>query len=115
MSYDNHDYSALYELTGISTIESTHQVGDILFVAKILLEESYSDLLSENFVLRNVPYNLRVLRPIEEESSNCDLLLHSPLFRLRREWNSLSQEIRDSDGFDCFKAEVKKEILRYSD
>ena len=83
-------------------------MGDILFLAKILLDEPYSDLLGEKFVLRNVPYNLRIVMPIEEESSNFNLLFHSPLFRLRREWNSLSQEIRDSDGFDYFKAEVKK-------
>ena len=75
-------------------------MGDILFAAKILLDEPYSDLFGENFVLRNVPYNLRYLRTIEEESSNCDLLFHSPLFRLRREWNIDS---------------VKKEILRYTD
>ena len=115
MSYFDHEYSKLYELTGIASIESIHRAGDLLFVGKILLDESSQTRLKDLFETREVPYDLRSLRPLREEGVKLDLLFHSPQHRLRREWNGLSVEIREIGDINSYKTIINKEVLKYSD
>ena len=67
MSYFDHDYSKLYKITGIATIESILRAGDLLFVGKILLDESIHTRLRNFFAKREVQYDLRSLRPLRED------------------------------------------------
>ena len=97
MSYFDHDYSKLFELTGIAIIKSIHRTGNHLFVGKILLDESAHTQLRDLFAMREVQYDLRSLRPLREDGVKLDLLFQSALYRLRREWNGLSGDIREID------------------
>ena len=113
MSPLEHDYSKLSQEFNVKTLKSIHDSIDILFVNRILTNHYIPDHLKSLFMDRQINYNLRNCRPIEESHSSGDFVFHSPLHRLRREWNKLSLEIEIPLETTTLKAYLSKNRLKY--
>ena len=115
MTFIDHNYNSISKKFNISTLESNHQMNDLLFANRIITDNRIPTHLKLLFKQRNSDYNLRRPRPLEETHTSGDFLFHSPLFRMRREWNSLSLELETTIDNNKLKQHLKKTRLRHYD
>ena len=88
MSYNNHNYNNISSKCKIYTIRSYHHANDLIFVYKTIKNECDLPNHNELFVNRINIYNLRNFRTLFEKHNTRNFIFNSPLFRLRRFWNT---------------------------
>ena len=52
--------------------------------------------VKEMFADRAVPYDLRSMRPLQEQVPRSNFMMYSTYHRVRFEWNTWEQSLRDS-------------------
>ena len=67
MNYYGHDYSEISRTAKLFTIESHYKVNDLNLVAKIVHDQLNVPEIKNKFVDRNVSYDLRLIRPLQEQ------------------------------------------------
>ena len=112
MSFSDHDYKNISRLCSVYTIKSHHLANDLIFVNSVLLNNIQVPIICELFINRIINYDLRFVRPLMENRSTKDYIFNSPLFRLRRQWNSFICKL-DDKLFDRNKANIRSKNLEF--
>lgn len=87
MNYDDHDYTDIAQSVKLESLKSLHVFHDLYFVKKVKLNLISSPDVVDIFGDRSVPYNLRLVRQLNEETSDSNYIYFSTVYRLRRKWN----------------------------
>ena len=103
MSYRDHNYSPISTSENIHTIISTHKYFDSVLAFKISKKLISSEQINSSF--NPTPRNLytRSKRAFHTLFKKYNYAYFSTLPRLRRQWNSLPQNIRDLNDLQEFK------------
>lgn len=113
VAYDQHDYEDISRLFGLASVKSEHIFQDIFFVKKITLGLIKSNELVNLFNSREVPYQLRDPRQLEEFSASPDYVRYSTIFRLRRKFNKTPITIRSQNRLSLFKDALRNHVSRF--
>jgi len=114
MRFDDHNYSVIASKYELSTIKSLHLYYDLFFVKKVLSGLIRSDDVISLFVRRVLPYDIRQSGELVQTFSSKNYVINSGSFKLRREWNGLSIDVRNSLKLSEFKIALKEKVLNYA-
>ncbi len=113
MRFDDHDYTEIANKYDLSSIKSLHVYYDVYFIKKVLSGLVKSDEVCNLFIRRTLPYDLRQSNVLEQTFSSKNFVLNSASFKLKREWNSMPDEIKNMLKLSEFKSALKDKVLIY--
>ena len=78
----------------LSPLTSVFRYYNYTTVYRILRDQVDCPELKDLFVSRELMYNIRNPRPIQEDCHSTNYAFYSPIARLHRAWNSLPKNLR---------------------
>ena len=113
MSAWNHDYTGISQRCNLHRIETLHEYRDLCFVIDYIRGNIKSEVLERNFIERNLIYNLRHPRQFIEFTHKSNYIFFAPIFRIVREWNMLSEDVKSYIVNTGDKEKLKSEVLKH--
>lgn len=117
LSYDDHCYTEIAKTFNLCTIKSLHDYYDLLLMKKIMFHNSnglFTSSLADLFLLNSNSLNLRNKRELKEFHTNKNYIFHSAIFRLRRSWNKLSDNMRHKMKISIYKKSVYDMVSKFA-
>ena len=107
LSRIDHDYTPIASDCNIPTIASLHHYHDCLFTFKTVHNYILCKPLTVSFNVRQITYNLRDFRVLNENTQHTNLGFYSSINKMKRSWNLLPSAIRNEVSISCFKARLR--------
>lgn len=107
----DHNFSDVSKKFEVHSLMSIYNYNDVLFLFNSLLNNNCILDKLEIFKFRTVHYNIRKPRQLLEENGHLDSPYYSPVYRLKRTWNSLNIDLNDFSNFRNFKGFARQKFL----
>ena len=114
MDWRDHDYSRVMSQFRMPTLESIRLTNDARLAFNIINRNIDCPELSNLFVSREIPYNLRQARTFSENRYRSDLAYYSTIPRLIRLWHSLPPNISQQYRPSIFKKLSNSHLYKFS-